>query len=359
MKIQPESIILARESRGLTQKALANATNVEQGTISKIEKGILEVNQNLLERICQTLNYPPDFFKERFIRIKGHYRKKISIPVIQFKSIEAIMTIVEKHFTILHDAVELPTVSLPSWDIEEDGDAELAAIYTREFWRMPKGRVENLTNLLENKGFVIIEIDLGDLDGLSTFSESNHPIIFLNAKRTSDRLRFTLAHELGHFILHWGKKINELRDIEREANDFASEFLIPSRDILPFLDRLNLSILSNLKSYWKVSMKAIVKKAHKLKKINEDQYYYLNKSLNASGYAKGEPEIFPKEKPTLLSEIFDYYLSELDYTKEDLAQLLKISLSELNYLYFNQNGRFLRIIKNEGLSSTYCSVVNN
>lgn len=336
MNIKPETIVLARESRGYTQKELAGLLGVEQGTISKIEKGLLEPSESLLINISDNLDYPITFFCESFIRVQGHYRKKISMPVSKFKSCEAKMTIVEKHFSLLHDAVELPIANVPNWDIEKNGSPEMAAIFLRERWRMPKGRIENLTKLIEDNGIIVISLDLGDLDALSTFSETRQPIIFLNKRRTSDRIRFNLAHELAHFVLHWGMKISEERDVEQEANQFASEFLMPTRDIEQYLTRLNLDKLSDLKRYWKTSMKSIVKKSFSLGLMTKDQYYYLNKQFNFLGYAKGEPELFSPEKPTLLSEIFGLYLSELNYSKQELANLLKITVQELDSLYFDK-----------------------
>lgn len=345
MNIKPETIILARESRGYTQKELASLLGIEQGTISKIEKGLLEPSENLLTQIINKLDYPISFFCESFIRVQGHYRKKISMPVGKFKSCEAKMTIVEKHFSLLHDAIELPVINVPNWDIEQNGSPEMGAIFLRERWRLPKGRIDNLTKILEDNGVIIIHLDLGDLDALSTFSETRQPIIFLNKRRTSDRIRFNLAHELAHFILHWGMKVSEDRDVEIEANQFASEFLMPTRDIEQYLTRLNLDKLAELKRYWKTSMKSIVKKAYALGTMTKDQYYYLNKQFNYLGYSRGEPELFQTEKACLFSEILDLYLTELNYSKEELSKLLKVSVHELDSLYFGKPIMKLSIIR--------------
>jgi len=64
--------------------------------------------------------------------------------------------------------------------------------------------------------------------------------IFVNSKARPERRRFTIAHELGHFILHRPIQpsfqcdkesvytgIDTLKQIEREADDFASNLLMP------------------------------------------------------------------------------------------------------------------------------------
>lgn len=69
--------------------------------------------------------------------------------------------------------------------------------------------------------------------------EKSEGIILVNSGiRNSQRKRFTLGHELGHFLLPnhgnemWCSKddisINSQVSIEREANEFASELLMPT-----------------------------------------------------------------------------------------------------------------------------------
>ncbi len=347
MRVQPSTIVLARESRRLTQIQLAELIGVEQGTISKVEKGLLEPSETLLNSISRKLKYPENFFtQEPFSRVKGHYRKKITLPVNVFKPCEAIMTITERHFTLLHDAVDLPHPNIPLWDVEKDGSAELSATYVREYWRIPKGRIENLTRLLELNGIVVIAMDLFDLDGLSTFSETRQPVLFLNKRVSSDRQRFTLAHELAHFVLHWGKIIDDSRDTEKEANEFASEFLMPTRDIEYLLIKLNIDRLADLKRYWKTSMQSIVMKAKKLGLLTYNQSNYLFKQFNALGYGKGEPELFPPEQPTIFKDIIGMYINDMGYSKQELGSLLKITVEDLDSMYFDKVVPLFRITRN-------------
>jgi Zn-dependent peptidase ImmA (M78 family) len=94
--------------------------------------------------------------------------------------------------------------------------------------------------------------------------KSGHAVIGLNVSHSKTRQRFTLAHELGHFLLHkrneGGLHVDE-RDFfvrfrdhhsadgsdreEREANAFAAELLMPTsflkRDVKELEDGLSLS----------------------------------------------------------------------------------------------------------------------
>lgn len=62
--INPEMIVLARESRGLTQKELAENIDITQGALSKIEKGLQTPLMENLEKIAFKLNYPLSFFEQ-------------------------------------------------------------------------------------------------------------------------------------------------------------------------------------------------------------------------------------------------------------------------------------------------------
>lgn len=78
------------------------------------------------------------------------------------------------------------------------------------------------------------------------------PIIILDENLQGNRLTFTLAHELGHILIPWHsgifacsplESISDLRlaiylhkEIEAEANRFASEFLMPTSVILSIFE---------------------------------------------------------------------------------------------------------------------------
>lgn len=68
--------------------------------------------------------------------------------------------------------------------------------------------------------------------------------IFINSQRPDERKLFTLAHEIGHFLLgHNGTNFRIDRDIyskdkdvyETEANFFAAALLMPEKDVINFI----------------------------------------------------------------------------------------------------------------------------
>lgn len=346
MGINREILKLARDSRGLSQKELSIKLGIKQGTLSKIENEFLSVDEDLIEKLVSVLDYPKSFFmqKKTVHLVTGHYRKKITLPQKEVRKQQSKMTILEWHLEKLIDSVELIASNIPEWDCNFDGSPETCADFIREYWKIPRGRIINLTKIIEDNGIIVIPLDLGNLDGLSTYTQSRIPVIFVNKHMPGDRHRFNLAHELGHLIMHYGQKIDESRDVEEEAHLFASELLIPSREIKPHLTKLSIEKLAELKRYWKVSMQAILVKSYKqLSLLTQNQYHYLWKQMSFLGYRKNEPVMIPMESAQLVREIINLHLNDLEYTKSELSTLLNITEGEFVKLYLQENSH-LRLL---------------
>jgi Zn-dependent peptidase ImmA (M78 family)/DNA-binding XRE family transcriptional regulator len=350
----PEMIKLARESRGLTQNELCDRLNMTQGAISKIENGDNSISEDLVEKISDCLNYPVSFFKLKsqvYPTSLIYYRRKVKVQGKVLSQSEARMNVLRITLEKLISNVELPNINLLDWDVEKNGSPESAAIFLREKWRIPKGKIDNLTKLVEDNGVIVIHFDFGTdkLEGLSLYTVQNQPVIYLNNKLPSDRLRFTLAHELGHLVMHFGKTFDNQRDLEEEAFKFGSEFLIPSIDFKKSIEKVDLLTLANLKRYWKVSIQSMIHKAKDLNLITPNQYKYLWSQMSSNGYIKSEPmELnFPKEMPTLVKEVIDLHKSELGYSTEDISKILALNVDEF-FTYFNQENQVnkLKIVRN-------------
>lgn len=350
----PEYVILAREARGLTQVEFAKAIELEQGSVSKIENGLIPISDAILNKIVEVLDFPKSYFLRPGYpdRIKGLHRRKLTMPAVELKQFTAWMTIAEEHLLRLTRSMELPKTNLPSWDVSTDGTPKEAARYVRNFWKITKGRLLNLSKLLEDNGVIIIPLELGTIDGFSTYIESRIPVIFLNRLSSGDRQRLTIAHELGHLVMHFGQKLSDDRDVEQEAYSFGGEFLIPEEDFVQSFkkninpNRISLDRLAQLKLFWHVSMQAILKRAYELELISKDQYSYQWRVFNAKGMRYNEGVNIPNEQPMLLKEIFEEYQKVLTYSTRDLANMLFMNEGDFLNVYYSFRPK-LKLVRDE------------
>ncbi|MCZ6701892.1 MAG: ImmA/IrrE family metallo-endopeptidase [Ignavibacteria bacterium] len=336
-RINPKMVILARESRGLSQSDLANKLDVHQGTLSRIENGEAIAN-DLLNKMVSVLQYPREFFFEKAEMYPpgiNYYRKHKTIPKKELDRIAAQIDIQRIHIQKLLYSADIYRDY--DFEIEEYESPEEAANKTREYWKIPNGPVEDLTSCIEGAGILIVsrDFDTYKYSAVTKYTEKLQYIVFINSNIPSDRFRFTLAHELGHIILH---RIST-PEAEKEANAFASALLMPEKDIKRYLFNLNLQKLASLKAYWKVSMGAIIERAYALQTITDRQRRYLWTQMAKLGYKRREPpELdFPIEKPSLLYDLIKLHSDKLDYSEAELCKLLCLWSDEFKELYNHKN----------------------
>lgn len=266
-------LILARESRGVTQSGLAEAVGVTQAAISRAEKGLSGISDELLETIATNLEYPVSFFYKaghRYPPSTPFHRKRKALPKKTQYQIEALANIRTLHLDNLLQSVEFLENKIRYLDLDDyNDDPREIARAVRSYLKLPRGPIKNLTNVLEDIGIIIIHCDFGTplIDGFTLIARKNHPVIFLNQDIPGDRMRFTLAHEFGHMVMHEVPKST----MEEEANGFASEFLVPGQEIRPSFSEVTLRTLATLKPYWKVSMAALLECAYQIGKISSNQ----------------------------------------------------------------------------------------
>jgi Zn-dependent peptidase ImmA (M78 family) len=351
-KFNYKMLILARESRGLNQSELAEKTGLPQSTISRIEHGfVAKVDDETINTLSSYLNYPKSFFNQSF-NIFPHnlyYRKRLKVNAKTINKAEAIMNIYRANVQSLLKSVDLPETNIPIIDETRDGKPDRVAMYLRQFWKIPKGPIMDLTKLLEGKGIIIIPLDFDTehIEGLSMITDTGNYIIFLNNAFPGDRQRLTLAHELGHLIMHLSSVngVDENVDVEKEAFLFASEFLMPKNEIAHnYKTRLTINKLIDLKRYWKVSMQAILKWGQELGEVDYNRARYLWAQFNTMGIKKKEPFDLPKEKPSLLQEIINmHYSKDIGFTKKELADILCLSVKEFEQKYATERPTLSRI----------------
>lgn len=102
-------------------------------------------------------------------------------------------------------------------------------------------------------GLKIVEFDFPD--SFSGVLKKDKRVIGVNKRHASVRRRFTIAHEIGHFLLgHEDDSIDGYSDrpmpLEREANTFASHLLIPTHIVTESVKKVGLDLKFLAKQFW-------------------------------------------------------------------------------------------------------------
>lgn len=334
-------LTLARELSGLTQKELVDRIpGLNQGNYSKMEKGLLNINETTLQIISEVLGLPLSFFSRPTpqVEVSQHfYRKKHDVSVKDLKKFVSKTTVYSMVLDELLNSIEIPEFNVPKLSVSEGLNPQVIANRIRYFMKIPQGPIENLVRRLESHGIIVIFIDDAPegFDGRAFFTPENYPVIMINNDMANDRKRFTLAHELGHLVMHLRFDVvhEEIKIIEKQANLFASEFLMPINEICSDFDRLTYGKLGILKSYWKCSKASIIYSAHYNGLIDDNRAFFLRNELSRNGERKNEKIVVELEAPILIEKLINAHLNDLEYTKDELISTLSINEEIFNNIY--------------------------
>jgi Zn-dependent peptidase ImmA (M78 family)/transcriptional regulator with XRE-family HTH domain len=342
-----EMVTLAREARGITQAALAESSGISQGTISKIEHGVRPLSEDDVAKFSGALGYPPEFFTRSAAQYgQGtvcHHRKRQSVPIGKLRQIHASMNVMRLATGELLNGVEInATQTFPVMEIDDFGSPQVIAELARQSWQLPLGPIKSMIGVVEAAGGIVVPCDFGTdkLDAISQRPADQPPFFFVSVTAPGDRLRFNLAHELGHIIMHSQPAPGQ----EEEANAFAAEFLMPAKEIRPQLRELDMPRLVDLKRHWKVSMQALIYRARSLEVITDRQMRSWFMRFGKLGYRKSEPVDIPREESALIRRVVEFHRREHGYSDADLSRAARLSEHEFRQIYGTEEQPRLRLI---------------
>lgn len=326
---------LARARRGMTIKSLALATGMSEKSISSYEKGT-NPPDDTVKILAKALSYPTSFFYGCDVDELHHqtvsFRSMSKLKAAQRNAAVAAGQVALLFNDWMQNQFDLPKPNILDLSGEKP---EIAAAILRQEWGLGDRSIKSMVNLLESNGIKVFSLfeNNQEVDAYS-FWHAQTPFVFLNSMKSSERSRFDAAHELGHLILHKHEGSPTGPQAEKEANSFASAFLMPEASVraraIPFPSRYQ---LISLKKNWLVSVAALTRRLKDLDLITEWHYRTLTIEMSKSGDLKREPEGIQRENSTLLTNV----LSELwkdGITRSDIASELNLPLDELNNLLF-------------------------
>ena len=327
----PEMLTLARNSRGMTKGRLADLVNISGTAIGRLEAGTLAMTDGVLERVCDALDYGKSFFLRNPVLIGQvggaiFHRKQQSLSVKNLYRAHALAEVRRLENVTMMRSVDNTDRLLPEYPVDlYDDDPEAIARSVRAVMNLPPGPIFNLTQVLERNGCVVVAHDFQSrqIDGFSQRDQYPPGFIHLNADLPPDRWRWTLAHELGHLVMHFEPTASP-KEVEQQANLFAGEFLAPGHEIGHQLEDLSFQKLGGLKRQWGISMQALVNRAYHLNTITASQRQTMFVRLSKAGYRTREPATLdpPVERPGRMVALARAHLGELCYTRTELQDLL-------------------------------------
>lgn len=333
-----ERVRTLRELLGLTQVRLAQLANVGQSWLSDVETGNRAAHLDQLAPIAAATGTPITFFQAQSSTVPRdslQFRKLASASKITTRRIHAFYSESYRVTESLLQLSQYPPAPLPfatDRDLNSRQIEELAAS-ARQALRLAADKpIPHLTRALERAGIAVAPIVLTDVDTGELGSSGHHfgvsywggigetALIGYFPGSQGDRDRYTLAHELGHLILHTFRP--QAEDPEREANLFASAFLVPlERAVADISDRTTLSGYARLKATWGVSIQALMMRAASVGAINETRKRSLFVQLSQQGWRRNEPVTVGQETPLLLWTLLERRFGNRPYLagSEELA----------------------------------------
>lgn len=289
----------ARKMAGMSLQELADRLGniVTKQSLNKYEKGLMKPDSELLIKIANILGVNVDyFFREYSVELVGvEFRKKSKLTKTQEKSVkEKTIDFLERYFELENILALSSDFVNPLGDnlITNNQDIEDVSMELRNAWELGLNPISNVVEMLEDNNIKVFEIEAPDsFDGLSAHVKGK-PIIVINKSFDLVRRRFTALHELAHLILKFDESIDE-KQIEKYCHSFAGAFLIPKRRIVEELTRhrrqISLEELKHIKSYYGISMQAIMARARNLNIISDTVYKEFSINFSIMGFRKNEP----------------------------------------------------------------------
>lgn len=335
-KLRGELLRLGRQARRMTQQDLAHASGVTQAFVSMVEEGLRLPSPEQVDIFADALQFPTSFFAQSDPVIgtgvgEVFHRRRKSLAGKDVDRIHAWRNINTFAVRRLLRAVDWPAVDLPVWSLgAEVASEEDAAEMLRAKWYIPDGPVRSVSALLDRAGILTIPMAFSspEIDAIGQWSSDLPPMVFVNRDVPQDRLRFTLMHEIGHLVLHQRSALQTVSEqIEVEANRFSAAFLLPRREIKPYLRNPTLPKLATLKRHWRVAMSALLMRAKQLETISPAEERALWVEMGRNGWRKREPEqldVFGEEPGNRYRELMRLHRHDLGYTEVTLGAVVNL-----------------------------------
>ena len=339
-----ENLKNARIYRKMTITELSEKINVTKQTISQYERGSIYPESTNLINLSTVLKVPTEYFYTNIYDNKQettvYFRALLKANKKDLAAQPIKLIFLNKIYEALKTKINFPVLNIPN-NIEfpktlNDEKAEITEIEEitqelRNFWGLNNDPIEDFQYTLEKNGLLVIPADVYS-NSIDAYSQGKL-IIVSRRNQSYARVLFDMAHELGHFLLHPTTEnldtisTEEFKTYERQANMFAGAFLLPREEFIRDISKykIDLHYYCYLKeNKWKVSVQAMIFRAHQLEILSFNQYQYLMKQVSKNGWRNGEPgDTEYITKKNILRKAILLLIEKKSYMGPDIMNLLR------------------------------------
>lgn len=333
----PERLTLGRLRRGLNKTKLAETVGVKAPTITAYENATREPPLEMVGKLANALGFPVPFFFSEMNDVvpvdAASFRSLSRMTAAQRNAAHASGVLAVELNDWIENEFELPTPDIPALDRGGESPA-VAAAHVRARWGLGALPLANVMHTLEAHGVRIYALPsrYHEVDAFSFWYEAHDtPFIIIGTHKTPERQVFDLAHELGHLVLHRKDGQPRGREEEREADKFASHFLMPHDDLIVAAPRNpTLGELAVAKHRWKVSVAALAFRMNRMKLLSDWNYHTICVQLSTIGRHQ-EMNSLPREQSQVLAKVLVATRAQ-GKGRKDIAAALNVYQADVDAL---------------------------
>ncbi|MGE3137980.1 MAG: helix-turn-helix domain-containing protein [Thermoleophilia bacterium] len=327
---------MARARRRMSKSALAASVDIAPSTMTGYESGDHLPPAATVQALADKLRFPVGFLTGTEVeRLTPDYVSFRALSRLRARDRDAAIAAGSVAVLIadwIEGRFDLPKLDLPELRNE---DPESAAEAVRAEWRLGEGAISNIVHLLEARGIRVFSLqeDCADVDAFC-FWQDGLPYVLLNMFKSAERSRFDAAHELAHLVLHRHETLAGRKQVESEAQRFASAFLMPARTMRGVAPAsVTLDRLLALKQLFGVSAAAVAVRLHQLGLLGDWNYRMLFQQMSARGWRSQEPHPMGRERSLVHAQVVAALRAEAG-SKKMIADDLGLPLAEVESLTF-------------------------
>jgi Zn-dependent peptidase ImmA (M78 family)/DNA-binding XRE family transcriptional regulator len=246
-----------REDKGITQQKAADALGIPRTAITQIENANRNISTLELSKLAELYHCTVVELletREREDAFRALLRASSTV-----KADPALQKTIEEYLILCREGVTLEKIlgisgqktppqydkSIPENPMQAIRQGEQIAKAERQRLGLGTLPVADMGELISDQGIWVVCADFpDDLSGMCLRDETIGTAVIVNRRHHRHRRRFSFAHEYAHALLDGDRAVNLTGQdnasefIEKRANGFAAEFLIPAEGIAVQLEIL-------------------------------------------------------------------------------------------------------------------------